>query len=73
MTHDYLQGIGLMLAGAYLCYISRKRKYDRRNKYGIEQHYSYRSKLTAEVLDRLILWAGYACLLVGSFMMFSAG
>lgn len=73
MTYDYLQGIGLMLAGAYFCYISRKRKYDRRNEYGIEQHDGYRSKLTAEMLDRLILWAGYTCLLIGSLMMFSAG
>ena len=60
-----------MVCGAWALYWREKRKFDRTNDKGIEIFRSYRRKLFGEAFDALLLWMGYACIIISLFLILS--
>ena len=58
-------GTVLVIGGALLALWKRKRRFDRTNPFGVEQFPSYRRKLGATFLDRIVGFGSLGLLTVG--------
>ena len=58
-------GTALVVLGALLAFWKRKRKFERTNQFGVEQFPSYRRKLTATAMDRLVGFGSFGLLTAG--------
>lgn len=64
-----LVGVILLAAGALLAFWERKRRFDRRNEFGVERFSSYWAKLRAGTVDSVVGVAAVILLSAGVFLL----
>jgi len=69
MIGSYLWVVSLMFFGAGLLYWRKKRKFDRKNRQGVEIFGSYFEKVKADAFNTLLLWVGNASLISSVFVL----
>ena len=62
-------GMVLTAIGTGLVLWNQKRKFDRTNRYGVEQFRSFGRKVVATAFDEILSWVAIGSLVVGLFIL----
>jgi hypothetical protein len=58
----------LLLTGSCLAYWIKKRRFNRINRYGVEEFKSFGDKVFAGFIEKVLWWLALFCILVGAIL-----